>query len=88
MSRVVDLASIKKTGGRMKRLRGRWNLRRGNNNNNNKPSVFPPSGVWGGKMYAVHTSTSEEVERLFPIDPRLKARDTTQTHSKAQKQIT
>ncbi|PHT58591.1 hypothetical protein CQW23_00954 [Capsicum baccatum] len=43
-----------------------------NNNNNNKPSVFPPSGVWGGKMYAVHTSTSEEVERLFPIDPRLK----------------
>ena len=25
-------------------------------------------------MYAVHTATSEEVERLFPIDPRLKIR--------------
>ncbi|KAM3239011.1 hypothetical protein P3L10_014044 [Capsicum annuum] len=24
-----------------------------NNNNNNKPSVFPLSGVWGGKMYAI-----------------------------------
>ncbi|PHT52375.1 Two-component response regulator ARR10 [Capsicum baccatum] len=48
-----------------------------NNNNNNKPSVFPPGGVWGGKMYAVHTSTSNEVERLFPIDPRLKTQDPT-----------
>ena len=37
-----------------------------------------------GKMYAVHTSTSKEVERLFPIDPQLKSQDTTQTHSKAQ----
>ena len=58
------------------------------NNNNNKPSVFPLSGVWGGKMYAVHTSTSDEVERLFPKDPWLKAQDITQTHSKAQKQMT
>ncbi|KAF3668525.1 hypothetical protein FXO37_09509 [Capsicum annuum] len=58
------------------------------NNNNNKPSVFLLSGVWGGKMYAVHTSTSDEVERLFPKDPRLKSRDTTQTHSTAQKQMT
>ena len=37
--------------------------------NNNKPSVFPYSGVRGGEMYAVHTTTSEEVERLFPADP-------------------
>ncbi|KAM3198916.1 hypothetical protein P3L10_034353 [Capsicum annuum] len=29
-------------------------------------------GSGEGKMYAVHTATSEEVERLFPIDPRLK----------------
>ena len=45
-------------------------------------------GSGGGKMYAVHTSTSDEVERLFPKDPRLKAQDIIQTHSKAQKQIT
>ena len=45
-------------------------------------------GSGGGKMYAVHTSTSDEVERLFPKDPRLKSRDITQTHSTAQKQMT
>ena len=35
------------------------------------------------KMYAVHTSTSKEVERLFPIYPRLDTRNTKQIHSKA-----
>ncbi|KAF3672519.1 putative clathrin assembly protein-like [Capsicum annuum] len=28
-----------------------------------------------GKTYVVHTTTSEEVERLFSIDPRLKTKD-------------
>ena len=34
-----------------------------------------------GKIYTVHTATSEEVERLFPIDPQLRIENSTQGHS-------
>ncbi|KAF3622114.1 hypothetical protein FXO37_32474 [Capsicum annuum] len=39
-------------------------------------------GSGEGKMYAVHTATSEEVERLFLIDPRLKVENSKQRDGK------
>ena len=49
-------------------------------NNNNKPNKFPYHGVWEGRVYANHTTTSEKVERLFPIDPRLRTDNSIANH--------
>lgn len=38
---------------------------------NNIPSVFLESSLGEDKIYAVHTTTSDKVERLFSIDLRL-----------------
>ncbi|PHT38631.1 hypothetical protein CQW23_22204 [Capsicum baccatum] len=37
--------------------------------NNNIPSVFPHSGVWEGRVYAVHTIASGEVESVSDRPP-------------------
>lgn len=43
-----------------------------NNNNNNTPSVIPQVESREDKMYADHSPIFMGVEKLFPIDSRLK----------------
>lgn len=42
------------------------------NNINSIPSIFSQSGAWDDKIYVVHTTALDKVERLFLIDPWLR----------------